>query len=401
MTTTPSGQQTHFTRILQVLGASGAMSRAEIAKRVGISRTTLSELTSILLERGAIIVSETDAAQRTGRGRPAELLTVDPTAGQFMGVDFGRTRIQIVVANAAHDVIASDGAGCSVDASWPDRVRTAMDVIDRMAADGGIHFSAMRGVGVGFPGPLSPATPRRNASDAGDLVHAGDDAAVVRSMFEERFGGIVIVDNNTRFAALAEASWGRRDHTGDLLYLRLAGGVGGGLVIGGRLVSGSSGFAGELGHVPVAGRTASCHCGKRGCLETVASIPSLLKRCEASGVHTLEDLRAAAAASDPLVSEALREAGTAIGEVLGTAAVTLNPAEIVLAGDLIDVAPELLRHVRRAIGYQLLPMLDTPPEIRRSDLGEEAGALGALVAVLRHSPLLIDYPNATPEGVKP
>lgn len=382
MAQSSSTQQAHLSRIIQVLGSSGAMTRADLADRARISRTTLYELAAVLLAEGTIVVAETDASRRSGRGRPAEMLTLNPDTGQFMGIAFERTRVQIVVADAGHEVIASDGAACPLETSWDDRMQVAMDLIDRMADDRSIRLPSMRGIGIGFPGPLSPSR----------TVRPIGDADKVRAAFEQRYDSAVLIDNSTRFAALAEASWGRDRPTADLLYLRLAGGVGGGLVIGGRLVSGTSGFAGELGHVPIPGGTILCHCGKRGCLETVASAPAVLARCDTAGVRTLVDLHTAAVAGDPVVTDVLRQTGSVIGEVLGTAAIALDPAEIVLAGDLVDAAPDLVRHVSRVIGYQLLPDLEHTPVVRASRLGEEAGALGALLAVLRRSPLLAGYP---------
>lgn len=87
-----------------------------------------------------------------------------------------------------------------------------------------------------------------------------------------------------------------------------------------------------------------CRCGKRGCVETVASVPAILGRCRELGVpaETLDDLKAAVEIAHPVVDQVLREAGAAVGRLLGTAAMTLNPSEIVLAGDIVKIAPALL-----------------------------------------------------------
>jgi hypothetical protein len=103
-------RRAHEARVLRVLREHGALSRGQIATKVGLSRTTLSEITGDLLSRGAVVVVDTDAARRAGSGRPAELLTLDPSSGQFLGVDLGHTRVRIAVADAAHDIIAAGHA---------------------------------------------------------------------------------------------------------------------------------------------------------------------------------------------------------------------------------------------------------------------------------------------------
>ncbi|WP_328708821.1 Lrp/AsnC family transcriptional regulator [Microbispora hainanensis] len=115
MSPTPNGvhalvRRSHEERVLRVLRQNGAQSRNEIAARVGLSRTTVSEITSDLLGRGAIRVVDTDAVERVGSGRPAERLALDPASGQYMGVDFGHRRVNVLVADAAHDIIASGTA---------------------------------------------------------------------------------------------------------------------------------------------------------------------------------------------------------------------------------------------------------------------------------------------------
>src|SRR5690606_31824392 len=125
--TTTSGvhamvRRTHEERVLAALRAGGALSRAELAKRVGLSRTTLSEITATLLRRGAIVVVDTDAASRRGSGRPAERLALDPAAGQYLGIDFGHRRVHVAVADASHEIIASGVERYADDTGWSTRI---------------------------------------------------------------------------------------------------------------------------------------------------------------------------------------------------------------------------------------------------------------------------------------
>jgi predicted NBD/HSP70 family sugar kinase len=394
---TPAGvhvlvRRTHEERVLRVLREHGALSRGQIARAVGLSRTTLSEITGSLLLRGAIVVVDTDAAKREGSGRPAERLALDPASGQFMGVDFGHRRVHVAVADASHEIVVSGSDRYDDDAPWPIRLDVAFRLIDRLSAESGVHYGALQGVGIGVPGPYSAApgvlfvAPHESVADGN---HASAQAA-----FSERFGAPVIVDNNTRLAALAEVIFGSSS-VEDLLYLRLSDGVGGGLVVGGRLVTGSSGLAGELGHVTVDPNGLECRCGKRGCVETVASVPAILAACRDQGlaVEDLDDLAAAVGRSHPVADQVLRAAGTAVGRVLGAASMMLDPADIVIGGEITRVAPAVVQQAAATIAFEHFPRA-SKPVVRRAELSDDDGALGALAALFHNSPILAAYPEA-------
>ncbi|MBG6238504.1 putative NBD/HSP70 family sugar kinase [Mycetocola sp. CAN_C7] len=388
-------RQTHEDRILRVLREHGALTRGEIASRVGLSRTTLSEITNVLLERGAITIASTDGDVRAGRGRPAERLALDPGAGQFMGVDFGHRRVRVAVSDAAHDIIASGAEFYDADSSWPDRIASCFRLIDRVGTESGTHYGALQGIGIGFPGPFSPRMPKSSVTPGGVPQRPAGD--LVYSSFVDRFDVSVIIDNNTRFAGLAEAIWGSGAGAQDLLYVRLSDGIGGGLVVGGHLVTGASGFAGELGHVSVSPNGIQCRCGKRGCLETIASVPAIFGSCTAKGVpiSSFDDLRAAVAKGDPIVTGVLRDVGDALGRVLGTVAVAINPGEIVIGGEVVQIAEVIFEQAVATIAYELLPVPEAAPHIRLAQLGDDDGALGAIAALFHQSPLLASYPETT------
>jgi predicted NBD/HSP70 family sugar kinase len=389
-------RRTHEERVLAALRAHGALSRGELATRVGLSRTTLSEITAHLLQRGAIIVADTDAATRAGSGRPAERLALDPDSGQFLGVDFGHRRVHVAVADASHEIIAQGVERYDDDPPWAERLEIAFELIDRLSRDTGVHFGALQSVGIGVPGPYTGARPGFPAvSWKKQLAPDGVDVA-----FAERFGAPVVVDNNTRLAALAEAI-SRPDAVDNLIYLRLSDGVGGGLVISGRLVTGSRGFAGELGHVTANPSGAACRCGKRGCLETIASVPAILRACSDAGadVETLDDLAEAVAKGDPAVDAVLREVGSTVGRVLGAAAMTLNPREVVIGGEIVRIAPVLVEQAAATLRYELYSIpSDQPHILRAAQLRDSDGALGAIAAIFHQSPLLAGYPDPAAAG---
>jgi predicted NBD/HSP70 family sugar kinase len=386
-------RRTHEERVITALRTHGALSRGELAERVGLSRTTLSEITAALLQRGAIIVTDTDAATREGSGRPAKRLALDPASGQFLGVDFGHRRVSIAVADASHEVIAQAVERYSDQTPWVERIALAFACIDELARETGVHFGALQAVGIGVPGPYTSR--RAGVPAVGWKRQLSPDG--VDTAFAERFGAPVLIDNNTRLAALAEAI-ARPDAVDNLLYLRLSDGVGGGLVVSGRLVPGSLGFAGEIGHVTADPAGATCRCGKRGCLETIASVPAILQACQDAGsaVDTLDALAVAVEKGEPAVDAVLREVGTTIGRVLGAAAMVLNPREVVIGGEIAHVAPVLVEQAAATLRYELYSIpSDQPQIVRAAQLRDGDGALGAIAAIFHQSPLLAGYPDPT------
>lgn len=371
---------THEERVLRVLQLAGPLRRGDIAKSTRISRSTLSEVITRLFERGAVVVVDTDATDRRGSGRPAQRIALDPAAGQLVGVDFGHAQMHIAIGGASHDIVATASSRYTDD-DWAARAAQAVALIDEMAAQAGVHFGAIQGVAIGVPG----------------RTHERYDA--IGKRFARRFGIQPVIDNNTRFAALAEAVAQPRDDTGGLVYLRVSDGIGGGLVVGGRLVTGATGTAGELGHVVVDPKGSRCRCGKRGCLETVASLPAILSTCRSRGVDvdSLEALRAAVELSDPVVDGVLREAGLAIGRVLGMATLTINPAQVVVGGELLSFAPMLVQQISTAIRYEVVSIVGTCPTVRVARHGDVGGALGAIEVLYRHSSVLADYRDAARE----
>ncbi|MER6922347.1 ROK family protein, partial [Streptomyces spiralis] len=152
---------------------------------------------------------------------------------------------------------------------------------------------------------------------------------------------------------------------------------------------------GELGHVTVEPAGRPCRCGKRGCLETVASVPGILAACWEFGLRleNLQDLAAAVAGAHPVADRVLREAAAALGRVVGAATMTLNPAKVVIGGEITRLAPVIVEQVAATLAGELFPIASAGPVVEAARLSDDDGALGALAAVFHSSPLLARYPE--------
>lgn len=344
-------RRTHEQRVLSALRTRGPSSRAQLAEATGLSRTTLSEIVADLVARGAVVVAATDASQRRGSGRPAALLALDPGSAQFLGVDFGHRRVVLAIAGASHEVIAQAQAEYDEHSDWPERAAIAVRLARELAAENDLRFGAVQGVAAGVTG----------------RSRAAAEPVVARAL-SEAFGAEVVVDNNVRFAGLAEAVEHGR-HVTNALYLHLDDGVGGAVVVDGRLLQGADRVAGELGHVVVDPRGTLCRCGKRGCLETVARIGAL----QGAGPRDLDRVAAAA------------------GRVLGAAAMILDPDLIVVGGRVPAEHPSIVGAIAEVVAREAGGSAGSPPAVREARCGPFAGARGSLIAAIHESPLLAGY----------
>ncbi|MEU4656457.1 ROK family protein [Streptomyces sp. NPDC023723] len=379
----------HEELVLRLLRTHGPLSRAELGRLSGLSRTTLYDIVVALMDGGAVVATAPAPAERR-RGRPVETLSLHPEAGQVIGVDFARRAVHVAAVNVAHEVIGSASEAHSAGLGWEARADLAERLVARLAG-GSLRLGVLSGVGVGVVGPVDDLSAAAERTEG--ATHPKPSPAPTRAdlpvLLRKRFGAPVLVDNNTRLAALAEATWGAAAGVRDVLYLRLSYGVGGGLVTGGTLHRGAHGLSGEFGHITAEPGGRRCSCGKDGCLETVASIGAVL---EAHGGAA--DLAAflAALPDDPAAVRVLESVGTRVGTVLASVYNAVGPEVTVLGGELAEAGPVLFRSVEKALRAHLMPISRARADLRSATLGEAAGALGAIALVLHESPLLTHYP---------
>ncbi|AXK34753.1 ROK family transcriptional regulator [Streptomyces armeniacus] len=376
-------RRSHEELVLDLLRKHGSLSRAELGKHSGLSRTTLYEIIGELVASGAVVASAPDPALRK-RGRPVETLTLNPEAGQAIGIDFARRAVHVAAANVAHEIVGSASEAHAADLSWEDRVDLAQRLVGSLTG-GALRLGPLNAIGAGVVGPVG--------DPGGEAAYArGLDG--LPGLLHKRFGVPVLLDNNTRLAALAESVWGAAAGDQDVLYLRLSHGVGGGLVVGGSLHRGAYGLSGEFGHITVVPAGARCECGGDGCLETVASVGAVLDAYRAAGGHA-DDVTAlldALGSGDETAESVLRSAGRQVGLALAAVCNAVGPGVIVIGGELAAAGDALVEPVEEALTAHILPLSRHRVDLRRATLGEVGGALGGIALVLHESPLLARYP---------
>ena len=342
--------------------ATAPATRSQLCEALGTSRTNLGRALSSLLDEGSVSTVRTNT---TGRGRPTQLLTLNSSAAHCVGLNVTRTSCAGVMLSRAGAVLTSVQIVFPASPSLQVSLEQTCEALAASAARQGIDTSTVRAVGVGVPIPMG-----RNTRLSSDAYPSVEDIAELTRRWWDPFP---VVDNTVRMAALAEALWGAGADMSSFIYLRLSGGVGGCVVSDFRLVGGAGGLAGELGHMTVGTNESPCACGKRGCLETLASVPAL---CERAGVADIAQLRAAVLSGDTRAREALEQAAQAVGYVLGSAALLINPRAIIVAGEIVDAFPSLRSDIAASMYGELLPVMEWDIDV----VGASLGPLGAAQA---------------------
>ncbi len=369
-------RERHRLRVVDVL-QRGAVRRAELAAITGLSRTTTAAVLADLLDTGFAVETEEDGdAGRPGR-RP-KLIRLDPGAFGALGVDIGRRHVRIAIADLAWTIRAERAAELS-DGRSP---AAALELVTRLAhevlEEARVPAARVAGAVVALPGPVDRG---RSASDPLLREWKGVRAAEELS---RRLGMPVELDNDANLAAYGEMVLGAARGLDDLVYVQVSWGIGAGIVLGRRLHRGSSGLAGEIGHVQIEPDGDLCACGSRGCLGTVAAIGPLLALLRPVHGDDLELARMLqlAAAGDPAVGRVLSDAGRAIGRPLADLCNAVDPGAIVVGGELAVAGSWLLDGIRAEIRRHALPEAARAVRVMAGGLGPRARLLGALATTL-------------------
>jgi predicted NBD/HSP70 family sugar kinase len=373
--------------ILDLVRNGHATTRGDLAAKTGLARSTIAQRVDTLLA-SELLVPGTDGAS-TG-GRPPTTLAFNGGAGVVLAGDVGATHSRVAVTDLNGQVLAEFTEDVAV-AAGPDVVLPWLErSFDRMLEESGRARSALRGVGVGLPGPVEFASGR----PVSPPIMPGWNLHPVGARLSQRFGVPALVDNDVNIMAVGE-HWTHWRDEAFLMFVKVGTGIGCGIVAGGHVHRGADGAAGDIGHIHVPDHDdVVCHCGNVGCLEAVAGGAAMADRLARAGLHTRSsrDVVDHVLAGQPDAVRTVRQAGHAIGGVLATCVNVLNPAVIIIGGDVARAGEPLIAGIREVVYKRSLPLATGRLQIGLSKLGDEAGITGAAVMVLETilSPAAID-----------
>ena len=357
--------------VLRAVYDLGPISRAEIARLTGLTRTSVGELVGELEQEG--LAREVGRGPSTG-GKAPTLVSLVDDAREVVTLDLGERTFTVALLDLRGEVrrrISRDLEGRDGEAA----VVVVEDLIDEILT--GPHQPIL-GIGVGAPGIVDGDGTIRWA------VNLSWTDLRLGSILAARYHLPTIVANDSRAAALATFLFEGEDRPDNLVAIKVGRGIGAGLVLDGQLFSGDGDGAGEIGHIVVEPDGAECHCGRFGCLETVASAPAILLAAEKAGLHTgtLPELAAAAARGDDVALAVVRGAGRALGQAVANLIGILDVREIVVHGTVTTLGDPWLDAIRDEATRRSLGPLARETRIVDGGTGDDLTLLGACALLL-------------------
>lgn len=308
-------------------------------------------------------------------------------APYIVGVDIGGTKVACVLADQEGHILARQCQPTRAQEGWQVVVRQLFEMTDQVMGD--IPIQQVRGIGISCGGPLD--------SQKGVVYSPpnlpGWDAVPIKQVFEERFGLPTRLENDANATALAEHRFGAGRGTRNMVFMTWGTGIGGGLILDGRLYRGTNDLAGEIGHTTVLLDGPLCGCGKRGCLEALASGPAIARRAkelvqesseslvwqitspeEVTAQHVVD----AAIEGDTFARFVLAEAGTYMGIGIANVAQVLNPQRVVLGTIAVKAGDLVLEPLRQALKVHAWDRVRQVLEVVPAQLGDRAQDLAAV-----------------------
>jgi len=365
--------------ITGLLAGSGPLSRADLARRTGLSRTTVSTLVADLIASGHVEeTSNRGTPYKGGSGRPPVLVALTTRPGGVAGVDIGHRHIRVAVADRSGRIMTELEAAADTDTHGAPTLDQAARMVTDAARQADVTSESLLGAGMCVPGSID----RRSARIYGGILPGWRDLAPADEL-ERRLGIPVAVDNDANLGAIAEHHHGAAQGASDVVYVKVASGLGAGIVLGGRLHRGASGIAGEIGHVQIREDGHVCRCGSRGCLETEVSAFRLLGLLRPAYDDDLDvdAMLELDAAGDPGVRRVLSDAGRTIGRALADLCTSLNPEAIVVGGSL-GSSEALVEGIRSAVDRYAHPDTAAAVRIGSGQLGDRAELVGAVALAI-------------------
>ena len=373
--------------LLRLIWRERCISRAEIARQTGLARSTVSEIVGGLLETG--LVAEAGTGKSRGGRRPI-LLEFQDNACQILGVDIGAAHVAVALTDLRGRVLTWHESQHPVRTD-PEGTRELVKKLctESLASTDG--KKRLIGIGVAMPSPVDPL----HSELLSERVLPEWRGTSGLENLKKKFNVNVLIDNDANLGALAERWWGAGRNTDNFIYIKVATGIGAGLILGGEIYRGSTGVAGEIGHIPVDPEGKLCVCGLKGCLVTFAGAYALEDRAREllSSDHSdsilagkdpnITAIEDAALAGDRLALQLVEEATGNLGIVVAGLLNLMNPGMIVIGGSLARLGDLILEPLRRTCNQLTLSDSAAAALLKTSDLGPQTEAIGASTLVLK------------------
>lgn len=377
-------------KIIKHLFLNGDTSNAEICSRFNISLPTSMSLINQLMEEG--IVTKKGRGKSEG-GRKPDLFGLKEHSFFILSIHIERFRIKMAIIDNNHTIVKEETISTEIS--------PASNIVDllhewssKLIKKSKVNSKLIMGVGISMPGLVS-------SEEGKNFTYylTEQEPESLKEKFEKKFGKPVVILNDAKSACLAEFRYGLAKQKNDVLVISMDWGVGLGIIMGGKMHSGVSGFAGEFGHIPMVEDGLLCHCGKRGCLETEASGLALVRKAkeglEAGQTSILSSLMDeeyeklepeviidAANKGDQFAISILSEIGIKLGKGIAILIQIFNPELIILEGKIAEAKQFITTPIQQAMNTYCMMQLKERTSIELSNLGPNSSLYGGTIAVM-------------------
>jgi predicted NBD/HSP70 family sugar kinase len=374
-------------RIIAHLSLKTEATLTELSELLNISVPKATELMALLEDDGLVKVA---GRRSEGPGRKASVYTLAPNAFYFLGIETRRYSINVGLMGFDKKMVYQEKNIPFLYDNADDSLSTIINLLYDFIEKSKIPLEKIAGMGFSISGRVNIHT--------GKIItfyHFGE--ASIKEVLEKEFGIPVFLDNDSRTLAYGEFHFGKRTEENEVLILNLDYGLALGIFVGGKPVYGVSGYAGELGHIPLFDNEKICYCGKKGCLETEASGRALIEIItmelekgsssflgpifEAKQRLELEDIVEAIQRGDNLAITAVDRIASQLGRGLAVSINLFNPQLIIIGGCLSALGDALLLPVKSFILRHSLSVVNSDTRVELSEIGAKAGLLGSCLLV--------------------
>jgi predicted NBD/HSP70 family sugar kinase len=364
--------------VLRLIRDGRASTRNEVMGLTGLSRSTVTHRLGLLLSAGLL----REGSGRSSGGRPPVALAFNEHIGIVLAADLGARHGRLAVCDLAGVPLAereeplriADGPGPVL--GWLE------DCFDALLAEAGRAPGDVLAVGVGVPGPIDVDGGRPISPP----IMPGWDGHPVAERLSERFGAPVVLERDVNAMAVGE----HRRHWSalrNMLFVKVATGIGAGIITDGKLLRGLHGRAGDIGHIrAITNSDVLCTCGNHGCVGALASGSAIVRQLQETGVEATSttDVVELVRAGHPEASHRVREAGRVLGAALAAVVATVAPTALVVGGELAEASQPLLAGIRESVYQRASPLATGELRTVTSRLGARAGVIGATTLALEH-----------------
>lgn len=371
--------------VLALFRDNPPLTRADVMRITGLSRSTVNQRIDLLLEAGLLAEREPDVVPGRGRGRPAGSFAPDVDRGVLLVCDIGATAMRAALCDLSGRILADRGTRSAVT-DGPRLVLPRVDeLFTSLLAEAGRTLDEVHGLALSVPGPVD----HELAMVISPPIMSGWDQFDVRGWFASTYPCPLLLEKDATAMA-----WGEyRTHypdAGTMVLLKLGTGVGSGIISHGRIHRGADGAAGDIGHTqlldPSPAHAPLCRCGNLGCVEARAGGWAMMRDLVAEGrsVESVDDVVALVRSADPVAVRLARAAGRVLGLALSETVNIVNPRVVVVGGQLAEAEEQIFAGLREMVYSRSLPLATRRLELRRSRLDQRAASVGLALLLSDH-----------------